>query len=311
MAATPIIIDCDPGQDDAVALLAALASPELDVLGVTTVHGNVPLARTTANARALVEYAGRPELPVFAGSDRPLQRPVQHAVRVHGVSGLRGWDLPEPRRPVETRHAVEFLIDTLRMRDDVTVCALGPLTNLAAAFTWAPEIARRVRRIVFMGGGATGGNVTPVAEFNIHTDPEAAAIVLAAGAPVVMVGLHLTWQAITTPARLAGFRARGGAAGKAAAGMYDCPERYDFGRYGGPGLPLHDPCVIAYVLRPDLFRGRDCLVVVETEAKLTLGETVVDRWGTLGEPPNAHVLETIDADGYFALLTERLARLPA
>jgi purine nucleosidase len=311
MASLPIIIDCDPGQDDAIALLTALASPELDVLGVTAVHGNVPLVRTSANAQALVEFAGKAHTPVFAGSDRPLQRPVRHAVRIHGASGLRGWNLPEPRRPLQQRHAVEFLVETLRARDDVTFCALGPLTNLAAAFTWAPEIARRVRRIVFMGGGAAGGNVTPAAEFNIHTDPEAAAIVLAAGAPVVMAGLHLTWQAITTPERLAAFRARGGAAGRAAAAMYDCPERYDFGRYGGPGLPLHDPCVIAYVLRPELFGGRDCFVAVETEASLTLGQTVVDRWGTLGRTPNVHVLDTVDADGYFALLTERLARLSA
>lgn len=306
---TPIIIDCDPGQDDAVAILTALASPELEVLGITVAHGNVPLSRTAANARALVEFAGRADMPVYAGCDRPLRRPPVHAVRIHGATGLRGWDLPEPRRPVEARHAVEFLVETLRARDDVTLCALGPLTNLAAAFTWAPEIVQRVRRIVLMGGGTTGGNVTPAAEFNIHADPDAAATVFVAGAPVVMIGLNLTWQALTTPERLAAFRAKGGRAGQAVAGMFDFPERYDFSRYGGLGLPLHDPCVIAYVLRPELFTGRECFVAVETESKLTLGQTVADRWGVLGKPSNALVLEKIDADGYFALLTERLARL--
>jgi purine nucleosidase len=306
---TPIIIDCDPGQDDAVALLAALASPELDVLGITCVHGNVPLARNAANARALVEFAGKPLVPVYAGCDRPLSRKAIHAVRIHGETGLRGFDPPPAKGALESAHAAEFLIETLKARDDVTLAALGPLTNLAAAFTWAPEVARRVRRIVLMGGGKGVGNVTPVAEFNIYADPEAADIVFRAGAPIVMIGLDTTWQALTTPRRLKAWREKGGKAGQAAAGMYDVPARYDADRYGDSGLPLHDPCVIAYLLRPDLFDGKDCHVAIETGSPLTLGQTVVDWWGATGKTANAYVLSRIDADGYFRLLTERLARL--
>lgn len=306
---TPIIIDCDPGQDDAVALLTALGSPELEVLGVTCVHGNVPLARNAANARALVEFAGRPEVPVYAGCDRPLSRPAIHAVRIHGESGLKGFAPPPAKRPLETAHAADFIIETLRWREGVTLAALGPLTNLAAAFTWAPEVAKRVRRIVLMGGGKGVGNVTPVAEFNIYADPEAADVVFRAGAPVVMIGLDTTWQALTTPPRLKAWREKGGRAGQAAAGMYDNPARYDSARYGEAGLPLHDPCVIAYLLRPDLFKGKDCHVAIETGSRLTLGQTVVDWCGTTGKPANAHVLSHIDADGYFRLLTENLARL--
>lgn len=308
MAPRPIIIDCDPGQDDAVALLLALASPELEVLGITTVHGNVPLATTSANARALVEFAGRPELPVFAGSDRPLRRPGIHAVRVHGPSGLQGFDLPPARRQVEPRHAVEVLVDTLRERDDVTLCPLGPLTNIAAAFTWAPEVVKRVRRIVLMGGASKGGNVTPAAEFNIHADPEAAAQVFAAGVPITMFGLDVTHKALVNGEHCRGFRAAG-RIGKAAAGWCDFPERYNPVRYGAAGLPLHDPCVIAWLIDPTLFAGRECFVAVETESPLTLGQTVVDWWGRLGEKPNATVIDRIDDEGFFRLLTERLARL--
>lgn len=305
MAPVPLIIDCDPGQDDAVALLLALASPELEVLGVTAVHGNVPLISTAANARALVEFAGRPEIPVFAGSDRPLRRAPVHEVRIHGPTGLQGFDLPPARRPLEDRHAVEYLVETLHRRDDVTLCPLGPLTNIAAAFTWAPEVVKRVRRIVLMGGASKGGNVTPVAEFNIHADPEAADIVFRAGAPVIMFGLDVTHQALVNAAHCGGFR-EAGRVGQAAAGWCDFPERYNPGRYGAAGLPLHDPCVIAWLIDPALFSGRDCFVAVETQSPLTLGQTVVDWWGRLGQPANATVMERMDAEGFFALLTERL-----
>lgn len=307
--ATPIIIDCDPGQDDAVALWTALGSPELEVLGVTCVHGNVPLSRNAANARALVEFAGRPEVPVHAGCDRPRSRKAIDAVRIHGETGLRGFDPSPAKRPLETAHAADFIIETLKAREGVTLAALGPLTNLAAAFTWAPEVAKRVKQIVLMGGGRGVGNITPVAEFNIYVDPEAADVVFRAGAPVAMIGLDTTWQALTTPPRLKAWRERGGKAGQAAAAMYDNPARYDADRYGEAGLPLHDPCVIAYLLRPELFQGKDCHVAIETGSPLTLGQTVVDWWGTTGRPPNARVLSKVDADGYFRLLTERLARL--
>jgi purine nucleosidase len=306
---TPIIIDCDPGQDDAVAVLTALGAPELEVLAITAVHGNVPLSRTAPNARALVEFAGRPEVPVYAGCDRPLRRPAIDAVRIHGPTGLRGFEPPPAKRDIERTHAAEFIVDTLKSCDGVTLAVLGPMTNIASAFTWAPEVVKRVKQIVLMGGGRGVGNITPVAEFNIYVDPEAADIVFRAGAPVVMIGLDTTWQALTTPARLKAWRERGGKAGQAAAAMYDNPARYDARRYGEAGLPLHDPCVIAYLLRPDLFEGKERHVAVETGSPLTLGQTVVDWWGTTGKPANAYVLSRVNADGYFRLLTECLGRL--
>jgi len=306
---TPIIIDCDPGQDDAVALMLALGSPEIEVLGVTTVAGNVPLAVTSANARRIVEFAGRPDAPVFGGCDRPLRRPQPSAADIHGESGLDGLDLPPPGLALRQQHAVDFIIETCRRREGITLCTLGPLTNIATALARAPDLARRVARIVAMGGARRTGNITPVAEFNIHADPDAAAVVLGCGAPMVLIGLDLTHQVLVTPARLAALRARGGRGGAAAASLCDFPQRYRPERYGGPGLPLHDPCVIAYVLTPELFSGKACAVAVETESELTLGQTVIDWWGRTERPANALVLEAIDADGFFALLIERLARL--
>lgn len=306
---TPVVIDCDPGQDDAIALLMALASPELEVLGITTVAGNVSLERTAANARCIVEFARGPGVPVFAGCDRPLRRPPPSGIHIHGESGLEGLDLPPPTLALQSRHAVEFIVETARAREGVTLCTLGPLTNVATALARAPDIARRFARIVAMGGARQGGNETPVAEFNIHADPDAAARVLACGAPLVMIGLELTHRVLVTPARLALLRSRGGRAGAAAAGLCDFPARYRPERYGEPGLPLHDPCVIAYVLRPELFGGKSCAVAVETESELTRGQTVIDWWQRTGRPANALVLEQIDVEGFFALLVERLARL--
>ncbi len=306
---SPIIIDCDPGQDDAVALMLALGSPELDVLGVTAVAGNVPLALTSANARRILDFAGRADVPVFAGCDRPLRRPQPSAADIHGESGLDGLDLPPPRIALQRAHAVDFIVETCRAREGVTLCTLGPLTNIATALARAPDLARRVARIVAMGGARRTGNITPVAEFNIHADPDAAWAVLGCGIPFVLIGLDLTHQVLVTPARLAALRARGGRAGAAAASLCDFPQRYRPERYGGPGLPLHDPCVIAYVLKPELFEGKSCAVAVETESELTLGQTVIDRWGKTARPKNALVLEEVDTDGFFGLLVERLARL--
>ena len=305
----PVIIDCDPGQDDAVALMLALASPELEVRGVTTVAGNVPVALTAANALRILELAGREDVPVFAGCDGPLRRPWVGAEHIHGESGLEGLDLPTPRHAPQPSHAVDFIVDTCRSRDGVTLCTLGPLTNVATALARAPDLARRLRRIVMMGGARAGGNVTPVAEFNIHADPEAAAAVFGAGVPIVMIGLDVTHQALVTRARLEALRRQGGRAGAAAAALCDFPARYRPERYGAPGLPLHDPCVIAYALRPALFAGRSCAVAVETGSDLTRGQTVVDWWHRTGRSANADVLDRIDVDGFFALLVERLARL--
>lgn len=306
-----IIIDTDPGQDDAVAILLALASPELEVLGITTVAGNVPLPLTALNARKVVELAGR-RVPVMAGCDRPLARDLVTAEYVHGKTGLDGIDLPEPALPLDPRHAVDFLIETLRQEPagTVTLCPLGPLTNIATAFRRAPDIVDRVQQIVLMGGGLfEGGNVTPAAEFNIYVDPEAADIVFRSGRPLTVLPLDCTHQALTSRARIGRFRAMGTRVGEAVAAWLDFFERFDVEKYGSEGGPLHDPCVIAWLLRPDLFRGRLINVEVETRSPLTRGMTVADWWGVTDRPRNATWLREVDAEGLFDLLTERLARL--
>ena len=298
----PVVIDCDPGQDDAVALMLALASPELEVLGVTTVAGNVAVERTSANARRIVEFAGRTDVPVFAGCAQPLRRPWVGAAHIHGESGLEGLDLPAPRQPADPRHAVDFLIETCRGRDGVTLCTLGPLTNVATALARAPDIARRLARIVAMGGARSGGNVTPVAEFNIHADPHAARIVFESGAPITMVPLDVTHQVRSTAERIARIAAIGTPVAAAVA------ELLTPAAGSGPGA-LHDPCVIAYLLAPELFSGSRVNVAVECESPLTLGMTVVDWRAVSGRPPNANVLHAVDADGVYALLKARLPNL--
>ncbi|WP_349740637.1 nucleoside hydrolase [Roseateles cavernae] len=307
-----IIIDTDPGQDDAVAILLALASPELEVLGLTTVAGNVPLALTSRNALMICELAGRRDIPVYAGADRPLLKPLVTAEFVHGKTGLDGPTLPEPMLALAEGHAVDFLIDTL-MREpvgSVTLCPLGPLTNIALALAREPRIAARIERIVLMGGGGfEGGNITPAAEFNIYVDPHAADLVFRAGVPITMAPLDVTHQALTTRARVAAIRALGTPLGEAVALWLEFFERFDEQKYGQEGGPLHDPCVIAWLLRPELFTGRDCHVAIETASPLTQGMTVIDWWGVTGKPANAHVLGGLDADGFYALITERLARL--
>ncbi len=307
-----IIIDTDPGQDDAVAILLALASPEIEVLGITAVAGNVPLALTAKNARIVCELAGRPDIEVFAGCDRPLLRPLVTAEHVHGKTGLDGPDLPAPRMPLQARHAVDFIIDTLRARPagSVTLCPLGPLTNIAMALRKAPDIAARIGRIVLMGGAYFEvGNITPAAEFNIYVDPEAAEIVFKSGVPLVVMPLDVTHKVLVTRARNDAFRALGSPVGAAVAAMTDFFERFDKAKYGSDGAPLHDPCVTAFLLAPDLFSGREINVEIETTSPLTRGMTVADWWGVTDRPANALFMGDVDADGFFALLTERLGRL--
>jgi purine nucleosidase len=310
--ARKIIIDTDPGQDDAVAILLALASPELDVAGITAVAGNVPLALTEKNVRKICELAGRPEAKVFAGAVRPLVRPLVTAEYVHGKTGLDGPDLPEPSMPLQPQHAVDFIIGTIRNHPDgaITLCPLGPLTNIALALINAPDIAPKVREIVLMGGGFfEGGNVTPAAEFNIYVDPHAADVVFKSGIPIVMMPLDVTHKALTSRVRVDRFRAMGTRAGEATAALLDFFERFDEQKYGTDGGPLHDPCVIAYLLRPELFKGRHCNVTVECSSELTMGMTVVDWWHVTGREPNATVMRDIDDEGFFALLTERIGKL--
>lgn len=308
-----IIIDTDPGQDDAVAILLALAAPEeLSVLGITAVAGNVPLALTARNALIVCELAGRPDIPVFAGCDRPLARKLVTAEHVHGKTGLDGPALPDPVMTLRDQHAVDFVIETLRREPTgtVTLCPLGPLTNIATAFAQAPDIISRVAEIVLMGGAYFEvGNITPAAEFNIYVDPEAAKAVFASGVPLVVLPLDATHKALTTAPHIAGFRAMKTRVGDMVAAWTDFFERFDKEKYGSEGAPLHDPCVIAYLLRPDLFSGRRVNVEIEVDSPLTRGMTVADWWGVTDRPANALFIGDVDADGFFALLTERLARL--
>ena len=313
MSARKIIIDTDPGQDDAVAILLALASPdEIEVLGITAVAGNVPLALTEKNARMIRELAGRPEVPVFAGADRPLLRLLRTAEHVHGDTGLNGPALPEPALPLERAHAVDFIVDTLRGEPagTVTLCPLGPLTNVALALMRAPDIADRIAEIVLMGGAYFEvGNITPAAEFNIYVDPEAAARVFACGAPITVMPLDVTHKALITRDRVETFRAMGTPVGRAVAEWTDFFERFDREKYGSAGAPLHDPCVTAYLLRPDLFAGRHINVEIECASDLTRGMTVADWWRVTDRAPNATFMGEIEAGGFFDLLTDRLARL--
>jgi purine nucleosidase len=313
MAPRPIIIDCDPGQDDSVALFLAFAAPEaLTVLGIAAVAGNVPVERTAANARIMRELAGRPDVPVYAGCARPLVRPPVTAEHVHGDTGIGGAVLPEPVTPLAEGHAVDFIIATLLAAPErtTTLCALGPLTNVAVALRREPKIAARIAEIVLMGGGMFGGNVTAAAEFNIFADPHAAAIVFASGVPIVMLPLDATHQVISTRERIAAIAAIGNPAARAAADMLSHGFSRPPERRGELGPPLHDPCVIAYLLWPELFGGERWPVSVEVAGDLTFGMTVVDRRRRATAQPNALVIDKVDAGTFYRRLTEMLARLP-
>ncbi len=313
MPSMPVIIDTDPGQDDAVAILMAFASPEIEVLGITAVAGNVPLALTELNARKICELAGRHDAKVFAGHDRPLQRELVTAENVHGRTGLDGPDLPDPKLRLQQQHGVDFIVETLMQREagTVTICALGPLTNIASALQREPAIGPRIKRIVAMGGGFfEGGNVTPAAEFNIYVDPQAAEIVFASGIPITLVPLDCTHQALTTSARVKAFWAMRNAAGPAVASMLEFFERFDEQKYGTDGGPLHDPCVIAWLLEPGMFQSREVNVSVETQSELTMGMTVIDWWRVSNRKPNATVCRSVDSDRFFTLLTDRISKLP-
>ena len=308
-----IIIDTDPGQDDAVAILLALANPdELDVLGITAVAGNVPLVLTQLNARKVVELTGRTDVPIFAGCDQPLKRKLVTAEHVHGKTGLDGIKLPAPTLQLQEDHAVDFIIDTLcrETTETVTLCPLGPLTNIAAAFQKAPDIVGRVQEIALMGGAYFEvGNITPTAEFNIYVDPEAADIVFRAGVPVTVFSLDVTHKALVTHERVAKFEKLGTQVGQVVASWTHFFERFDIEKYGSAGAPLHDPTVIAYLLEPDMFTGRHINVEIELHSDLTRGMTVADWWRVTERAPNATFMGDVDADRFFTRLTNDLARL--
>lgn len=309
--ARKIIIDCDPGQDDAIALLLAFASPEeVDVLGITTVGGNVPLDLTQRNARMMCDIA-KSDVPVFAGCDKPMTRPLRTAEYIHGETGINGIDIFDPETPLQRQHGVDYIIETLLGADDgeITLVPTGPLTNIGTAIDKEPAILAKIEQIVVMGGAMReGGNRTPSAEFNILVDPEAADIVFGCGRPITQMGLDVTHQVLSTEDRVRRIEALGNPVAEAAAGMINFFERYDMEKYTAKGAPLHDPCTVAWLIRPELFRGKVCNVAIETQSELTLGHTAVDFWHVTDRPRNVNWIYSVDADGFYDLLTERLAR---
>jgi inosine-uridine nucleoside N-ribohydrolase len=304
---TSILLDCDPGHDDAMAMLLALASPELELLGVTTVAGNQTLAKTTANALRVLDFVGRGDIPVAAGADRPLERDPYVARDVHGESGLDGPDLPEPKREVIEDDAVNFMAARICGTDrPVTLVAIGPLTNVAVLIERCPEAAERVDRIVLMGGAIAEGNVTPAAEFNIWADPEAAARVFSSGLDVTMIGLDVTHKALLLPEHADRLRASG-RTGAFVADLFAFYHRFHAETYDFPGSPVHDAVAVGFVARPELVTTLRRNVIVETESDLCRGRTVVDLWRRTDREPNCAVGVDIDSEGFLELLVERLA----
>ena len=305
-----IIIDCDPGQDDAVALFLAMSSPdELEILGITTVAGNVPLALTQRNARMMCDIAERQDIPVYAGCERPMALDPITAEYIHGNTGIDGVDVFEPETPLQEQHAVDFIVETLLTETNVTLVPTGPMTNIATAFEKNPGIAKNVEQIVSMGGAmCEGGNRSPSAEFNVLVDPHAAELIYNCGRPVTAMGLDVTHQVLSTRERVARIRAVGNNVAEATAGMLSFFHRYDTKKYGSEGAPLHDPCTVAWLLQPELFATRTCNISVEKESELTMGHTAVDFWHVTDRPHNVDWACEVDADGFYDLLVERLAR---
>ena len=304
-----IILDCDPGHDDAIAILLALSSPELEVLGITTVYGNVGLEFTSKNARIMVELAGK-QTKVFAGASRPLLRERISAEDVHGKSGLEGPTFIDPKLPLEQQNAVQFIIDSiLEYPNEVTLVPVGAFTNIALAMRTEPKIIPLIGEIVVMGGSTTLGNTSPAAEFNIFCDPHAASIVFSSGVKLTMFGLNLTHQCLATPDRVAKFRALGTKVGTVTAELLEFFKRSYNKRYGFAGPALHDPCTIAYLIQPDLFTVQAMHVEVDVLPGPSFGRTVCDVWNVTGKPANCDVAMTANADGFFDLLVERLGLL--
>ncbi|HEY2578340.1 MAG TPA: nucleoside hydrolase [Streptosporangiaceae bacterium] len=306
-----IILDCDPGHDDAIAILLAGGCPEIELTAITTVAGNQTLDKTTLNARRVCTVAGLDDVPIFAGCDRPLLRPPITAPEIHGASGLDGPEFGEPTVPVQNEHAVDYLVATLMAEgEDITLVPTGPLTNVAAALIREPGIAGRTREVVLMGGACTRGNRSPAAEFNIAADPEAAALVFAADWPVTMVGLDLTHQAIATPAVTGRIRALNSGVGEMVTALldfYGASYRRSGASGAASGPPVHDPCAVARVASPALLTVADAFVVVETRGEWTSGMTVTDFRGILGHPANTKVATTLDAGGFWDLVLAALA----
>ena len=311
MTARKVIIDTDPGQDDAMAILLALGSPELDVLGITCVAGNTRLPAVLRNARIICELAGRSDMKIFPGCDRPMVRELVTAEHVHGPTGLDGPEWDEPTMPLQEQHAVDWLVETLMAAEEpITLCPVGPLTNIAMAMVREPRILPNIREIVSMGGGYfVGGNITPAAEFNIYVDPHAADVVYRSGVPIVAMPLDVTHKALMTRQWLADMAEIPGQLGRHVAAMLNYYQKFDVDRYHEFGGPVHDPATVAYLLKPELFDGKDCFVQIETHSELTMGMTVVDYWGARKQDPNCKWIHEVDADGFFALMLDRIASL--
>ncbi len=292
--------------------MMALGSPELEVLGITVVAGNVPLNLTTRNAQIICELAGRTDIKIFAGADKPIRGNQVTAEHAHGNSGLDGAELFEPSIPIQKMRATDFLIQTLNEQPSKTVslCPIGPLTNIALALKEEPGISERIEQIVLMGGGYFAqGNITPSAEFNIYADPEAAQIVFSSNIPITMMPLDVTHKVLATKRRIKKIQAVGNRASIALGKMLSFYGRYNSDKYGSDGAPLHDPTVIAWLLDSRLFGGRHCNVEIEVQSNLTRGATVVDWWNVTNRRRNALVINSVDAEGFFQLLTKRLANL--
>lgn len=291
-------------------LLLALACPhEFDILGITTVAGNVPLHLTERNARIMCELAGRTDVPVYAGCEKPMRRQLITAENVHGKTGIDGVDIYQPSMPLQDQHAVDFIIATLldAVDNSITLVPTGPLTNIGQAIDRQADILPKIKEIVLMGGAMReGGNTTPCAEFNILEDPDAAQIVMHCGRPLTIVPLDVTHQALVTRKHVAEFQQLNSKVGDAIVGMMEFFNRFDSEKYGSEGAPLHDPCTIAYLLKPELFKGKMCNVEVETESTLTMGCTAVDFWAVTDRIKNSNWLYQVDGDGFFDLLIERL-----
>jgi inosine-uridine nucleoside N-ribohydrolase len=307
LMATPVIIDCDPGHDDAMALLLALGSPELELAAVTTVAGNQTLDKVTANAIRVLDVAGAQAIPVAAGADRPLVHPARVADEVHGASGLDGPELPPPSRAPEPLHAVELMARLLRERPH-TLVPVGPLTNVALLLALHPELAGRIERVVLMGGAIAEGNVTPAAEFNIWVDPEAAHRVFSSGLDVTMVGLDVTHRALLSRERAEGLRASG-RTGAVVADLHRFYSRFHEQTYGDPSTPVHDALAVAYLIRPALLRVERLHTAIDSSLGVGRGRTVVDRWRRLGLEPNASVAVDVNPGGFVDLLCARIAAL--
>ena len=305
-----IILDCDPGHDDAIAILLAHGHPDVELAAITTVAGNQTLDKTALNARRVCTLAGITEVPVAAGCDRPLLRPLVTAGHIHGESGLDGPTWPEPVTPLSPEHAVDLIVDlVMASPGEITLVPTGPLTNIAMAARREPGIVTRVREVVLMGGSYTRGNHTPAAEFNALVDPVAAVIVFQAGWPVTMVGLDLTHQALATAAVVERIRAVGGPVSEAVVGLLSFyGDRYRAeGRGDSP--PVHDPCAVARVISPDLVRCRDAFVAVETQGRWTSGMTVTEFRAGRGHPFNAKVATDLDVERFWDLVVSALERI--